>query len=98
MLDVHTRDLFLMDYPAEEHFIHLLYADGVIPFLGDWVSCARDAPLGRAVIRLQRRARFRRTARRFLRRLLGQLPWSTDEIMRRIIGYSSGVTLFPRVM
>ncbi len=101
MLDVRTRRFFELDVPV-------LNIDGLhnrcatrqdYPHrLGDSLSCATYSPLGRAVTCLQRRVRFRRQARRFLRRLLEQLPGTSDELNTRIIKYIGGVTLFPRVM
>ena len=96
MLDMEAREFFELDYPVLT-FLGLHNHES-INSLGSSLSCARTAPLGRAVTRLQRRVRFRLTARRYLRRMLEQLRCSSDETNRSIIGYVGAVTLFPRVM
>ena len=96
MLDMEAREFFELDYPVLT-FLGLHNHES-INSLGSSLSCARRAPLGRAVTRLQRRVRFRLTARRYLRRMLEQLRCSSDETNRSIIGYVGAVTLFPRVM
>ena len=96
MLDMEAREFFELDYPVLT-FLGLHNHES-INCLGSSLSCARRAPLGRAVTRLQRRVRFRLTARRYLRRMLEQLRCSSDETNRSIIGYVGAVTLFPRVM
>ena len=96
MLDIEARVFFELDYPILTMFG--LHDHESLNCLGNSLSCARTAPLGRAVTRLQRRVRFRVTARRYLRRMLEQLRCSSDEINRYIIGYVGAVTLFPRVM
>ena len=96
MLDMEAREFFELDYPVLT--LLGLHNHESINSLGSSLSCARTAPLGRAVTRLQRRVRFRLTARRYLRRMLEQLRCSSDEINRSIIGYVGAVTLFPRVM
>ena len=96
MLDVEQREFFELDYPVLTAFG--LHDHHTLNSLGASLSCARIAPLGRAVSLLQRRVRFRHTARRFLKRLLEQLPCSNRETNRHIIGYIGGVTLYPRVM
>ena len=97
MLDVEQREFFELDYPVLTHALGLHDRD-TYKSLGASLSCAREAPLGRAVSLLQRRVRFRHTARRFLKRLLEQLPCSNQETNRHIIVYIGGVTLHPRVM
>ena len=96
MLDMEAREFFELDYPVLT--LLGLHNHESINSLGSSLSCARTAPLGRAVTRLQRRVRFRLTARRYLRRMLEQLRCSSDETNRSIIGYVGAVTLFPRVM
>ena len=96
MLDMEAREFFELDYPVLT--LLGLHNHESINRLGSSLSCARTAPFGRAVTRLQRRVRFRLTARRYLRRMLEQLRCSSDETNRYIIGYVGAVTLFPRVM
>ena len=96
MLDIEARVFFELDYPILTMFG--LTDHDSLNCLGNSLSCARTAPLGRAVTRLQRRVRFRRTARHYLRRMLERLPCSSDAINEVIIGYTGAVTLFPRVM
>ena len=96
MLDMEAREFFELDYPVLT--LLGLHNHESINSLGSSLSCARRAPFGRAVTRLQRRVRFRLTARRNLRRMLEQLRCSSDETNRYIIGYVGAVTLFPRVM
>jgi len=96
MLDIEAREFFKLDYPILTMLG--LHDHESFNSLGNSLSCARTAPLGRAVTRLQRRVRFRLTARRYLRRMLEQLRCSSDETNRSIIGYVGAVTLFPRVM
>ena len=96
MLDMEAREFFELDYPVLT--ILGLHDHESYNSLGSSLSCARTAPFGRAVTRLQRRVRFRLTARRYLRRMLEQLRCSSDETNRSIIGYVGAVTLFPRVM
>ena len=96
MLDMEAREFFELDYPVLT--LLGLHNHESINSLGSSLSCARTAPFGRAVTRLQRRVRFRLTARRYLRRMLEQLRCSSDETNRSIIGYVGAVTLFPRVM
>ena len=96
MLDMEAREFFELDYPVLT--LLGLHNHESINSLGSSLSCARTAPFGRAVTRLQRRVRFRLTARRYLRRMLEQLRCSSDETNRSIIGYVAAVTLFPRVM
>ena len=96
MLDMEAREFFELDYPVLT--LLGLHNHESINSLGSSLSCARTAPFGRAVTRLQRRVRFRLTARRYLRRMLEQLRCSSDETNRYIIGYVGAVTLFPRVM
>ena len=96
MLDMEAREFFELDYPVLT--LLGLHNHESINSLGSSLSCARRAPFGRAVTRLQRRVRFRVTARRYLRRMLEQLRCSSDETNRCIIGYVGAVTLFPRVM
>ena len=96
MLDIEAREFFKLDYPILT--VLGLHDHESFNSLGNSLSCARTAPLGRAVTRLQRRVRFRLTARRYLRRMLEQLRCSSDETNRSIIGYVGAVTLFPRVM
>ena len=96
MLDMEAREFFELDYPVLT--LLGLHNNESINSLGSSLSCARTAPLGRAVTRLQRRVRFRLTARRYLRRMLEHLRCSSDETNRSIIGYVGAVTLFPRVM
>ena len=96
MLDIEAREFFKLDYPILTMLG--LHDHESFNSLGNSLSCARTAPLGRAVTRLQRRVRFRLTARRYLRRMLEQLCCSSDETNRSIIGYVGAVTLFPRVM
>ena len=103
MLDMEAREFFELDYPVLRVGLPYLALLGLhnhesLNSLGSSLSCARTAPLGRAVTRLQRRVRFRLTARRYLRRMLEQLRCSSDETNRSIIGYVGAVTLFPRVM
>ena len=85
MLHVERRELFELEYPvAVSHYArdyHLFWQ------LSNSLSCSRAAPLGRAIIRLQRRVRIQLHSRRFLRRLLEQLMGTSDELNRRIIGY-----------
>ena len=96
MLDIEAREFFKLDYPILTMLG--LHDHESFNSLGNSLSCAQTAPLGRAVTRLQRRVRFRLTARRYLRRMLEQLRCSSDETNRSIIGYVGAVTLFPRVM
>ena len=96
MLDMEAREFFELDYPVLT--LLGLHNHESINSLGSSLSCARTAPFGRAVTRLQRRVRFRLTARRYLRRMLEQLRCSSDETNRSIIGYVGAVTLFPRVL
>ena len=96
MLDMEAREFFELDYPVLT--LLGLHNHESINSVGSSLSCARTAPFGRAVTRLQRRVRFRLTARRYLRRMLEQLRCSSDETNRYIIGYVGAVTLFPRVM
>ena len=96
MLDMEAREFFELNYPVLT--LLGLHNHESINSLGSSLSCARTAPFGRAVTRLQRRVRFRLTARRYLRRMLEQLRCSSDETNRYIIGYVGAVTPFPRVM
>ena len=96
MLDMEAREFLELDYPVLT--LLGLHNHESINSLGSSLSCARTAPFGRAVTRLQRRVRFRRTARHYLRRMLESLPCSSDAINESIIGYTGAVTLFPRVM
>ena len=96
MLDMEAREFFELNYPVLT--LLGLHNHESNNSLGSSLSCARTAPFGRAVTRLQRRVRFRLTARRYLRRMLEQLRCSSDETNRYIIGYVGAVTLFPRVM
>ena len=91
MLDMEAREFFELHYPVLT--LLGLHNHESINSLGSSLSCARTAPFGRAVTRLQRRVRFRLTARRYLRRMLEQLRCSSDETNRYIIGYVGAVTL-----
>ena len=76
MLDMEAREFFELDYPVLT--LLGLHNHESINSLGSSLSCARTAPFGRAVTRLQRRVRFRLTARRYLRRMLEQLRCSSS--------------------
>ena len=84
MLDVAERCFFELDYPVLTCLG--LHDHDSMHVLGTSLSCARAAPLGRAVTRLQRRFRFRDKAQRALRQMFKQRFDSVD-IVRLVISY-----------
>ena len=88
--------LWRLDYPVRSAFRRQWVCNDSGNPIGESVCCEKGSPLGRAIVRLQRRIRFRKVARRTLKRILS--CHFCEAVNARIVDTSlAPVTLYPHV-
>ena len=93
--------LWKLDYPVANDLLGL-FCNDTYNALGYSVCVAKGSPLGRAIVKLQRRFRFRMKARQTLHRILSQITRrgrSLDEVsVDAICSCLMVVSIYPRVV